>query len=153
MILIYLHIFTMFVAVALSFGSVLMLHRVAATGNVAAIRTLFGAATPIARLIPMIFGVGMLLGIVAAIEMGFNLLAPWLLIAYGLSIASSIIGGAVTGRWAANVGKAAAMAQGESASPELQQLLNDNRATRALWINLAVIALVVLDMVIKPFGG
>jgi hypothetical protein len=153
MILIYLHIFTMFVAVALSFGSVLMLHRVAATGNVAAIRTLFGAATPIARLIPMIFGAGMLFGIIAAIMMGFNLLAPWLLIAYGLSIVSSIIGGAVTGRWAANVTKAAAMTADEAASPELQVLLNDRRASQALWINLAVIALIVFDMVAKPFGG
>jgi hypothetical protein len=142
----------MFVSVALSFGSVLVAHRVAATGNLAAIRTVFGTLAPIARLIPMLFGVGMLLGIIAAIVVGFNLLAPWLLIAYALSIASSIIGGAITGRWAASVGKAAAMATGESASPELQLLLNDRRASQALWINLAVIALIIFDMVFKPLG-
>jgi hypothetical protein len=152
MILIYLHIFTMFVAVALSFGSVLVVHRVATTGQLPAIRTVFGVIAPIARIIPMIFGVGLLLGIIAAIVVGFNLLAPWLLIAYVLSIASSYIGGAITGRWAASAGKAVAMTAGDTASPDLQQLLNDTRASQALWINLAVIALIVFDMVFKPFG-
>jgi hypothetical protein len=152
MILIYLHIFAMFVAVALSFGSVLVVHRVAATGHLPAIRTVFGVIAPIARVIPMIFGIGLVLGIIAAIVVGFNLLAPWLLIAYVLSGVSAYIGGSITGRWAASAGKAAAMTAGDTATPELQQLLNDTRASQALWINLAVIALIVFDMVYKPFG-
>ena len=56
MILIYLHIFTMFVAVALSFGSVLVVHRVAATGNLRRFARCLATIAPIARIIPMILG-------------------------------------------------------------------------------------------------
>jgi hypothetical protein len=151
-IFIFLHIFAMFLGVALSIGSSLILHRVAATGNVAAIRTAFGAAMPIGRASPMVFGVGLLLGIIAAIAVPYNLLAPWLIIAYVLAAASSYIGAAIVGKWAASVGRAAAMNQGDAPSLELQQLIGDKRAAQAIYANAAIIAAIVFVMVIKPFG-
>ncbi len=57
-IFIFLHILTMFIAVALTVGSEQLLRRVAATENVAAIRTTFGAAVPLRRAIPMTTGSG-----------------------------------------------------------------------------------------------
>jgi hypothetical protein len=149
---IFLHIFTMFMAVALSIGTELVLHRVAITENVAAIRTTFSAAQPLARAMAPVYGIGFLLGLIAAITGSFNLLAPWLLIAYVLFVVSSILGGRVIGGWATEVGKAAATIQGEAASTELQQLVHDTRITQAIWINAVVIALIVLTMVFKPFG-
>jgi uncharacterized membrane protein len=152
MIFIYLHIFAMFLAVALSVGSELVLHRVAATENVTAIRTVFGVAKPIEKAIPMVYGIGFLLGIVAAIVASFNLLALWLLISYVLFIVSSILGGRVVGGWAEKVEHAAAQNQGDAPSEELKALLHDKRAMQGIIANLLVIALIIGMMVFKPFG-
>ncbi|HTP07176.1 MAG TPA: DUF2269 family protein [Anaerolineae bacterium] len=152
MVFIYLHIFTMFLAVALSVGSELVLHRVAATENVAAIRTIFAAAKPLEKAIPMAYGIGFLLGIVAAIVASFNLLAPWLLISYVLFIVTSVLGGRVIGGWAEKVEQAAAQNQGDTPSAELKAVLHDKRATQGIIANLVAIALIIAMMVFKPFG-
>ncbi len=151
-IFIFLHIFTMFLAVALSIGSSLVLQRVAATGNVAAIRTTFGAAAPIGRATPMVFGIGLLLGIIAAIAWPFNLLAPWLIISYVLAAASSYVSAAIVGKWATKVGRAAAMNQGDAPSSELQQLIGDKQAAQAIYANAAIITVIMFVMVFKPFS-
>jgi hypothetical protein len=151
-IFIFLHVFTMFLGVALSIGAGLVLQRVAATGNVAAIRTTFGAVASIGRAAPMVFGVGLLLGIIAAIVAQFNLLAPWLIIAYVLSAASSYLGAGVIGKWAASVGRAAATNQGEAPAPELRQLIGDRQVAQAMYANAAIIALIIFVMVFKPFS-
>ena len=98
MVFIFLHIFAMFLAVALSVGSEVVLHQVASTENVTTIRTAFKAAQPIGKAIPMVYGIGFLLGIIAAIVASFSLLAPWLLISYVLFVVSSVLGGRVI-RW------------------------------------------------------
>ena len=100
----------------------------------------------------MVFGIGMLFGFVAAIIAQFNLLAPWLIITYVLVIASLYISSGIVGRWAANVGRAAAANQDDTPSPELQQLINDRRVTQATYANIVLIALIVLVMVIKPLS-
>ena len=152
MLFIYLHIFVMFLAVALSVGSELVLQRVAATENVTAIRTVFGAARPIVKAIPMVYGIGFLLGIVAAVVASFNLLAPWLLISYVLFIVSSILGGRVAGGWAEKVEQGAARNQGDTPSAELKAVLHDQRATQGMIANWVVVALIIAMMVFKPFG-
>ena len=151
-IFIFLHIFTMFVAVALSVGTALMLQRVAATSNVTAIRTTFGAAAPLARTTSMVYGVGMLLGFIAAIVAQFNLLAPWLIITYVLVAVSMYINSRIVGKWAANVGRAAAANQGDAPSPEMQQLFSAKTATQATYANIVIIALIVFVMVFKPLS-
>jgi hypothetical protein len=153
MLFIYLHIFVMFLAVAVSVGSEVVLHRIAATENVAAIRTAFGVAQPIGKAAPMIYGVGFLLGLIAAVVASFNLLAPWLLISYVLFIVSSVLGGSVVGKWMINVGRAAAQNQGDTPSAELKALLHDKRAMQGMIANLVVVALIVAMMVFKPLGA
>ncbi len=148
---IYLHIFTMFLAVAVSVGSELVLHQVAATESVVALRTVLGAVEPLGKAIPMLYGIGFLFGLIAAITVGFNLLAPWLLMAYALFVVTMALGARTT-KWATLVGRAVATNQGDTPSPELQQLLADKRARQMLWINLIVVALIVFLMVFKPFG-
>jgi len=152
MVFIYLHIFAMFLAVALSVGSELVLHQIAAAENVTAIRTAFKAAQPLEKAIPIVYGIGFLLGIVAAIVASFNLLAPWLLIAYVLFIISSVLGGRVIGGWAEKVQQGAEANQGDVPSAELKALLHEKRATQGMIANLVVIALVIAVMVFKPFG-
>ncbi len=152
MLFIFLHIVTMFTAVALSLGVQLIVYRVATTGNVAAIRTAFGVAQPIGRAAPMVYGVGFLFGLIAAITGSFNLLAPWLLISYVLFVISSVISVRSVGGWMAQVGRAAALNQGDAPSTELQGLLHDKRATQGMIANLVVVAVIIALMVFKPFG-
>lgn len=152
MVFIYLHICAMFLAVALSVGSELVLHQVAATENVTAIRMIFGAAQSIGKAIPMVYGIGFLLGVVAAVVASFNLLAPWLLISYVLFVVSSILGGRVVGNWAEKVERGAAQNQGDAPSAELKALLHDKRITQGMIANLVVVALIIAMMVFKPFG-
>ena len=152
MVFIYLHIFAMFMGVALSVGSELVLHRVAMTENVTAIRTVFVSAQPIGRAIPMAYGIGFLLGIIAALVVNFNLLAPWLLISYVLFIVSSILGGRVVGGWAEKVQRIATLNQGDTPSAELVAVLHDKSAMQGMLANLIVIAAIIAVMVFKPFG-
>ncbi len=153
MLFIYLHIITMFLAVALSVGPGLILQRIAATENVPAIRAAFGAAQPLGRIAPMVYGVGFLLGIIAAIVASYNLLKPWLLISYVLFVISSVLGARVTNGWVANVSRAAETNSGDTPSAELKQLLHNKGAQQGLIANLVVIALIIVMMVFKPFGA
>ena len=152
MVFIFLHIFTMFLAVALSVGSEVVLHQVASTENVTTIRTAFKAAQPIGKAIPMVYGIGFLLGIIAAIVASFNLLAPWLLISYVLFVVSSVLGGRVIGGWAEKVQQGAEANQGDVPSEDLKALLHDKRATQGMIANLVTVALIIAMMVFKPFG-
>jgi Predicted integral membrane protein (DUF2269) len=150
-IFVFLHIITMFIAVAMSVGPELMLHRVAQSGDVRSIRAVFGAARPIGQLSAMIFGIGVIFGLIAAWLGKFNFLAPWLLIAYVLFIIVMALGG-IVGRWLQQVGMAAGESGEGDPSPELTALLHNPMATYAVWANLAIITLIVLVMVLKPFS-
>jgi uncharacterized membrane protein len=100
----------------------------------------------------MVYGIGFLLGIIAALVASFNLFAPWLLISYVLFVISSVLGGRVVGGWMAKVGRAAATNQGDVPSAELKQLLHDKGAWQGTIANLVVVALIIAMMVFKPFG-
>ena len=62
---VFLHVLTMFGAVALSGGIDVLLLRIARTRDVRAIRTAFGVHERFAPLIPAFFGVGLLFGLIA----------------------------------------------------------------------------------------
>ncbi len=148
----YLHIITMFIAVALSVGPELVLHRVAQTGDVRAIRAAFGAAKPLGQLVPILFVVGLVFGLIATALGQFNFLAPWLIIAYVIFIIAMGIGSAVIGPWQQKVGMASAKNGDGTPSGELSALLSDRMITYAMWINLALVVLIVFVMVLKPLG-
>ena len=148
----YLHILTMFTAVAVALGPHIIMRRVSRSGNVAAIKTYFGAAKSIGPKVPMLFGLGTLLGILAAATGSLNLLQPWLLIAYFIVIVLTVIGLRLVAPWSMRVGKAAAMNQGDAPSAELQAAVADTAIDKAFWIDVIGIVLVLIDMVFKPFG-
>ncbi len=100
---IFLHVFAMFMAVALSVGTGLVLYRVAATENVTTIRTTFGATRQLTRASGPVYGVGFIFGLIAAWLGQFNLLAPWLLISYVMFVVVGILSGRVIGGWATKV--------------------------------------------------
>ncbi len=148
----YLHILTMFTATAVAIGPHFIMRAVSRSGNLAAIKTYFGAAKPFGPKVPMLFGLGALFGIIAAVTSGWDLLRPWLLIAYAIFIVLTVIGVRLVAPWNMRVGKAAAMNQGDTPSAELQAAINDPAIDTAFLIDVIGIALVLVDMVFKPFS-
>ena len=98
-ILVFLHVLAMFGAVAVAGGGDLVLRRIAQTRDVRAIRTAFDVYGRIARLIPVLFGIGLIFGLIAIFVEAFNPFAPWLLLAYRLFIAGVLVGYLGIGRW------------------------------------------------------
>ena len=149
MILKFLHIGVMFGAVALAVGGELILTRVATTRNVVAIRTAFGRAAPAMRFIPMLFGLGALIGVAAALLGEFDPLAPWLIAAYVLFVIAAVVG-ARAGAWARRVGMAAAASPEDAASAELEAAIDDRSATIIRYANYVILVVFIYLMVFKP---
>jgi hypothetical protein len=149
----FLHVLSMFAGVGASTGTVLLLRRVARTNNVTAIKTLLGAARSIVAATPILFTIGAVFGVLTVATSTSNFFRPWLLIAYAVFIILSVVGARITAPWAARVGKAAAMNQGDAPSAELQAATADKSVDTAFWITMVLLVVVIFDMIIKPFGA
>jgi hypothetical protein len=148
----YLHILTMFSAVTASVGPELLLHRVAKTGDVRAIRHVFALDAPLGIAVPILFLVGALLGLITAFFEQRSYTEPWLIIAYIIFLIAFVAGGAFVGPWAQKVGKAAAASPDDKPSAELEELIQSRGAETATWITIIAIIVIVFDMVVKPFS-
>ena len=151
-IFVFLHIATMFSAVAIAIGPWLLLRRVGRSGDVPAIRRAFAAAAPITRFVPVLYTLGAALGIVAIFTNGFNPFEPFLLIAYGLFILATVVGIVVTEPWLKRVTQAAADSPDAAVSSELSAALEDPKVRVIDWFDPLIILAFVFDMVVKPFG-
>jgi hypothetical protein len=151
-IFVFLHVATMFTAVAFSLGPTFVLRLIGRTGDVPTIRRTFALSAPIIRAIPFLFGLGVLLGIVAIFTNGLDPFQPFLLIAYALAILASVVGAAVSSPWFKRVTHLAAESPDASPSPELSAVLNDSRMRLTDWFDPLIILAFVFDMVVKPFG-
>ena len=149
----YLHIVSMFFAVALAVSTELVLRRVATTGDAAAIRTVLPRVRPLGNVATILFVAGFAFGIVAALTGQINLLAPWLLLAYAAFVGATLIGIFVTDPWAARLEAAAvATAEGSGSSDALQAVIGDPVARAATWALMLLVAVLVFLMVVKPFA-
>jgi hypothetical protein len=148
----YLHIVSMFFAVALALSTEIVLRRVASTGDAAAIRTVLPRVRPLGNVATGLFLAGVAFGIVAALAGQINLLAPWLLLAYAAFVAATLIGIFVTDPWAARLEAAAtATAEGDS-SGALETVIGDPVARAGTWALMLLVAALVFLMVVKPFA-
>jgi hypothetical protein len=151
-ILVFAHVFTMFVAVAASYGTEFVLRRAARSGDVPKIHGVFEAVRPAGQAIPFLFIGGLVFGLLAVFANEFDPFAPWLLIAYAVFVIAMVLGAVVVGPWAARVGEALARSNGV-ASPELTSLLADPRVEAVYWIDWLILLVIVFDMVVKPFSS
>jgi predicted integral membrane protein DUF2269 len=148
----YLHIVSMFFAVALAVSTEVVLRRVATSGDAAAIRTVLPRVRPLGNVATLFFVAGVAFGIVAALTGQMNLLAPWLLLAYAAFVCATLIGVLVTDPWAARL-EAAAVATAEGGpSDALQVVVGDPFARAGTWALMLLIAALVFLMVVKPFA-
>ncbi len=90
-------------------------------------------------------------GIVAALTGQMNLLAPWLLLSYAAFIGATLIGLFVTDPWVSRL-EAAAASSGAGTSDALRAVIADPTARVATWTLMALIAILVFLMVVKPLS-
>ena len=150
-LLVLLHILVMFTAVAISQGPAVLLYSAMRRGDVTAIRGVGEGFGRVGRFIGPMFGIGVLIGLVAVFVGGFDPLAPWLLIAYGLTVVAFLTPILVTGPRMMRVVEAAAASPTEEPSPELRTAIGA-AAGPVFWIDAALIVLFIVDMVVKPFS-
>jgi len=136
--------------VALSLGGALFTMLALRTGRTEVMRGLGTAGSAAFRFIPLLFGLGGILGLLAAIVAGYNLLAPWLVIAYVLFVGLSVSGGALSGPTAQRIGKIVGPAPDGPLPTEALPLVQRFYRVEAFEISLLV--LIVFDMVVKPFS-
>jgi len=151
-IFVFLHVLTMFAAVAASYGPGIVLRRAAKTRNVPTIRATFRMAQPVGMAVPFLYVGGAILGLVAVFTNDFTPWAPWLLIAYVLFIFALVVGARVTGPWMARIGTAAAASPDEAPSPELSAAIDEPLQEYRYWIDYVVVTLLIFDMFVKPFS-
>ena len=150
-IFVFLHVLTMFGAVALSGGVDLLVLRVVATRDVRAIHTMLEARERLGRLIPVLFGIGLVFGLTAMVVEGFNPFAGWLLLAYPLFVAGILVGALGIARGHARVLAATASAP-DSGTPELAELLASPAPRYATVIFWLIIATLIFVMIMKPLS-
>ncbi|HVM25163.1 MAG TPA: hypothetical protein VM253_07195 [Candidatus Limnocylindrales bacterium] len=148
----YLHIVSMFFAIALALSGEQVLRRIAASGNVVAIRVAGGRVKPLIVLSNGFFAAGLAFGVVAALTGQINLLAPWLVASYVAVAAAFFIGMTITDPWVARVEAEAAGSPDGMPSPELQALIDDRRVALGAWALMGLLAFIIFLMVVKPLG-
>jgi protein-S-isoprenylcysteine O-methyltransferase Ste14 len=145
-ILLFLHILMMFTAVAVAGGTNILLLVGARRSD----RALVAAITslPIPRAAPILYITGGLFGLATALSFGFNLLAPWLIIAYVLFAMLAGFGILYSGPIFARVHAVASDAQ--AGAEAFRKVMRQYRVDAVL--SLAGIGLLLADMVFKPFS-
>jgi uncharacterized membrane protein len=148
--LVFLHIAAMFIAYGLTAGVGIFSNQVFRSGDVRAIRAMAGPANTLTAVGGALLLIGVLLGLAAAITLGYPLSSRWLVIAYVL-VAYIILDGIFVQRlWRQQIAAAAASSGDSQPSDELRQLLNSKlHVNGGILSGLAYLAAIVM-MTIKP---
>jgi hypothetical protein len=152
LLILFVHITVMFAAITVGYGSGLMARVAYMTGQVAAVRGVGMAAARLARVIPVLFITGGLFGLFTAIAFGQNLLAPWLVIAYVLYAIALYIGAVETAGWGKRLGAVLATTPDGPLTPEISEMFTDRRVVIVTAIDYLIVAVIIFDMVVKPFS-
>jgi Flp pilus assembly protein protease CpaA len=141
----FLHIGSMFLATALAVGPLVVFTLILRTGDAGAIGRAFRFAEPVARAGGILYGLGILFGIIAALTGSIDLTARWLLTAY-VTVILLGANGLYAERWMGHVEAAAQRAD----AGELQAWQRSNRPMWSATIAAVLTLAVVFVMVVKP---
>ena len=145
----FLHIATMFTAVAGTVFPEVILHLVANTREPRTIATVAHIAERFGKILPVFFIGGAVFGLLAAWTGELDFTAPWLLITYVLFVMAILTGIFFSDPWVARL-RAAAVASGDAPTAELSAVIDEPRAKYAsAWLMLTVVVIIFL-MVFKP---
>jgi len=143
-VLLYLHILTMFSAVAMAAGSSILVLLAARRRDRLLVASITGMHLD--RIIPPLYLAGGLFGILTGATFGYSLVAPWMLIAYAVFAALMVLGVLYSGPL---MGRVHAVASDQGADPQaFAEVMRRFRLDTL--VSLGGIALIVADMVFKP---
>jgi hypothetical protein len=145
----FLHIASMFTAVAATVTPEIVLHLVASSRDPRSITTFANVAERIGKITPAFFIGGAIFGLLAAWAGELNFTAPWLLATYVLFVVAIIVGITVTDPWVARLRHAAA-SSGDAPSGELVAVIDDARSKIASAWLMATLVVIIALMVFKP---
>ena len=140
-----LHIGAMFMATALAVGPLVVMYLVARTQDAPAIARTFSFSSSIGRMGGAMYGLGIVFGVLAALNGSIDLTAPWLLTAYGLIILLGL-NGVLAERWIGQVERAAEASE----TAELQHLVRARSPIVSLTIMIGLTLAIIFVMVVKP---
>lgn len=149
-VLLFLHISVMFAGVALAYGGNIYLLAALRGDNSQGVRAMTQAAKAVGKFVPVLFLSAGLFGLLTAIVNGYNLLTPWLIIAYVLFAVLTVLGAGFTAPTIERLGEAVATAP-DGALPDGVAVIK----RRYYWIEVfefGFLFLVIFDMVVKPFS-
>jgi hypothetical protein len=141
-----LHVLSAFALVSLLVASDLWFQRVAMTGDAGATARLGTLIRKRNMVEGLIFEITIVFGVATALLGGFNLLASWLVLAYVMAVAITV----VTFRWNAPAFTAVIAAAEAGDEAAVRAAASAPRRRYALSAVVALFALLIADMVIKP---
>lgn len=151
-ILLFLHITFFITAVTISYGPLLLLRLAYRTGEVGDIRGLALVHSRLGPLTVVMYMLGGIFGGLTAIAFGFDLLAPWLVIAY-VAFAIAVLLGVTANRiWPLRLAEAVKRTPDGPLTPEIRDLFMNRTTVSVLAIDIAWVPVIIFDMVIKPFS-
>ena len=146
----YLHILTMFAAVAAAFVPEIWLHAIARRGDVLSLRGYLPLTARVGRIIPLLFVTGLVFGLLAAWAGELDFFQPWLIGAYIIFAIAMATGALVGGPWAVRMAAAADQSGTDAPSPALTAAIHDRRGVISTTILMLAIIVIVWLMVAKP---
>lgn len=146
------HISLIFTGVTIAWGPRLLTQLAYQSGQVVPLRAVATLEVRAEKFIPVFYMAGGLFGLLTALAFGYNLLAPWLVIAYVLFATATFTGI----RWAAPTSeRIVALAEAAPPGPipaPIRELFESRRAVAVTVFDLGLVIVLVFDMVVKPFS-
>jgi hypothetical protein len=140
------HVASMFGVVTLWVGAWVVWDLVARSGDRSALRRVDHASERTGFIGFVLLIAGVAAGFVTAVTGGFDLTAPWLLIAYALLLSDLVVL-----RWATVHVTRVREAQNDE-SQDLVAVASSGRANLTLIVLVGFWLLIIVDMVLKPFS-
>jgi MFS family permease len=151
-ILLFVHIGLMFGAVMISLGPALVMRIAEQSGQMALVRGVALASKPLGPAIPIAFISGGIFGLLTAINVGYNLLAPWLVIAYVLFLVAMITGAGINRTFLLRLAPLVKDAPDGELTEPVRALFAEPRYRFVNILDYVVILALIYDMVAKPFS-
>jgi hypothetical protein len=144
----FLHVGSMFIATALAIGPITLLVLVLRSGDLGAIRRAFQYAESLSRAGGIAYGLGVIFGILTAINGGISLTTPWLVTAYIL-LGALVANNLFADHWIQSV-RRDSHGPGGTESADLARWVRSAGPVLSLAAALVLSLALVFVMVVKP---
>jgi uncharacterized membrane protein len=144
----FLHILSMFAAVTVVVGTEWWATYAVRRRDAGALRAYFRVAPQAEKVGTILFLLGIVFGLIAAVVIGWNLLVPWLLLTYVLVVVTIAVGFA-TVPYLKRV-EAALPQDGDASTAEFEAITSSPTTLVASAIGAIAVAAIVALMVYKP---